>query len=86
MTGVAVGLLLEVVLQVVHLPHDDAGVLQQLLAGGRDFHAAAVAVQLSGVQLVFQRFDPHADGGQGQVRPFGRLGQAGGFRDVDDQA
>ncbi|MNT78268.1 hypothetical protein D3C72_2174870 [compost metagenome] len=86
MPGVAIGLFLEVMLQVVYLPHDDAGVLQQLLAGGRDLHAAAVAVQQSGIELVLQRFDPHADGGQGQVRPFGRLGQAGGFRDVDEQA
>ncbi len=73
-------------LQVVHLAHDDPGVLQQLLAGGRDLHAAAVAVQQPGVQLVFKRLDPHADRRQRQVRPLGGLGQAGGFGDVDEQA
>lgn len=84
--GVAVGLFLEVVLQVVDLAHDDPRMLQQPLAGRGDFHAAAVAVQQAGIELVLQRLDPHADGGQRQVRPLGGLRQAGGFGDVDEQA
>ncbi len=60
--GIAIGLFLKIVFQVVHLAHDDPGVLQQLLARRRDFDAAAVAVQQAGIQLVFQRLDPHADG------------------------
>lgn len=84
--GVAVGLLLEVMFQVVHLAHDDPRMLQQLLARGRDFDAAAVAVQETGIELVLQRLDAHADGRQGQVGPLGSLGQAGGFGDVDEQA
>ena len=86
MAGVAVGLFLEIVFQVIDLAHDDPRMLQQPLARGGDFHAAAVAVQQAGVELVLQRLDPHADGGQRQVCPLGGLRQAGGFGDVDEQA
>ena len=77
MAGVAVGLFLEVVLQVVHLAQDHARMLQQALAGGRDLHAPAVAVQQAGIELVLQRLDAHADRGQRQVGALGRLRQAG---------
>ena len=82
--GVAVGLFLEVVLQVVHLAQDHARMLQQALAGGRDLHAPAVAVQQAGIELVLQRLDALTAASD----RWARLAPASGwgFGDVDEQA
>ncbi|MNG15053.1 hypothetical protein D3C84_988530 [compost metagenome] len=75
----------ELGLQVLHLVHDQAGVLEQFMPGRRQFHAAAVAVQQAGVELAFQRLDAGAGGGRREKGPASALGQARGLTDMNEK-
>lgn len=76
----------EISFQVFDLTHDQPRMHQQLLARRRQFHATAVAVQQTRLELLLQRLDPRAGGSRRQESPARALGQARRLADVDEKA
>ncbi|MNY12779.1 hypothetical protein D3C86_1458770 [compost metagenome] len=81
--GAVVG---ELALEVLHLPQNQAGMVQQALARRGHLHAAVVAVQQTIAQLPLEGLDPRAGRRRRQAGLARALGQAGGFGNMDEQA
>ncbi|MGY4450612.1 hypothetical protein ACVWZR_005272 [Bradyrhizobium sp. i1.3.1] len=71
---------LDVVADLVDLPHDAGGACQQETAGFRQHHAAAVAGEQFGAQLMFQQLDLPAQRRLRHAQRVGRLGEAAELR------
>src|SRR3954451_945862 len=71
---------LDVVADLVDLPHDARGARQQEAASVREHHAAAVAGEQFGAQLVFQELDLPGERRLRHAQSVGRLGHAAELR------
>jgi hypothetical protein len=75
----------EIAAQRVDVMQDDAGMIEQALAGRSRLHAAAAALEQHDPQRRLQSLDPLAGGGQRQMHPGGARGDAAGLRHRDEQ-
>ena len=81
----ALGVLLQVAAQVFDLVQHQPRVVGKSLAGRRQRHALAAAVQQLAAQAFLEVLDAHAGRGQRQVRTLGAACQAVAVGDVDEQ-
>src|SRR5579883_2189524 len=65
--------------------HDQAGVIEQAFAGGRQLDAAADALEQGNAERLLQPLDPLARGSQRQMRAVRAMGDAAGIRHRDEK-